>query len=196
MIYQKFTDIYSEQLAEGAIINDRMPGFKEDYLVLHCLLRKHKIRTCFEVGTNTGFGTKIIKNALGEIKTVVYSLDLPVIDSKLSLQHPVNYAKMLGEECDLEYIQLTGNSKTFPYYAYPAQAYYVDGEHDYDHVFTETKRILTEARPKLIVYHDADMPEVIKGIMDGFGWAYVNMLDNDYDLYRVSDTHIAYILKR
>lgn len=196
MIYQKFTDIHTDELATGAIINDRMPGFKEDYLLLHCLLRKYNIRTCFEVGTNTGFGTKIIKNALGEIKSVVYSLDLPTDQGNLSKQHPIHHGNLLGEECDLEYIQLTGNSKTFPYYAYPAQGYYVDGEHDYDHVLAETKRILTEARPKLVIYHDADMTEVIKGIMDGFRWAYVNMLDNTYDLYRVSDTRIAYILKR
>ena len=66
MKLQVYDDIYSEELAQGAIINDRHPGFKEDYLMLVCLLKKHNIKSCFEVGTHSGWGTMIIKNALGE----------------------------------------------------------------------------------------------------------------------------------
>ncbi len=195
MNYQKFTDIYTSELAEGAIINDRMEGFREDYLLLHCLLRKHKIKTCFEIGTHTGFGTKIIKNALGE-NSMVYSLDLSDDLAHLSKQHPLSDGKQgVGIECDVPYLQLLGNSLTFPYECYPAQAYYIDGEHDEQHVTTETANILNQVRPQLVIYHDADMTGVFKGILEGLHKYHIKSVDKWYQSYRVIDTRIAYLLK-
>lgn len=188
MIRQLFKYIYDEELAKDAIINDRMEGFREDYLLLHCLLRKHKIKTCFEVGTHTGWGTRIIKNALGWISKV-YSLDLPDEDHSISKQHPLSEGKEgVGVECDLPYIQLRGNSRTFEFGKYPCEAYWVDGEHTFLNVRHETKEILKQS-PKIVIFHDTNMPEVLQGILHG------SAENDDYDFYRVTDTRISYLLK-
>lgn len=175
--------------ASGAILNEEFPGFKEDYLVLHCLLRKFKPSTVFEIGTNMGTGTKIIKNAV--MNALVYSLDLPTELADKSLQHPISEGKgdRVGAHCKLPFIQLRGDSMTFDFSHYPCEAYFVDGEHDYDHPYRETIEILKN-KPKLIIYHDSDIPAVYKAITDAFTG------NNEYDLVRVTDTRIFFALKK
>src|SRR3972149_5309293 len=117
MITQTFKDIYTEELAQGAILNEEFTGFKEDYLVLHCLLRKHRkvLNTFLEIGTNMGTGTRIIKNAIPHAN--VFSLDLPTELAHTSLQHPISEGKgdNVGSKCDLPFTQLRGDSMTFNY---------------------------------------------------------------------------------
>lgn len=189
MIQQTFNDIYSIELADGAIINDRHTGHMNDYLILHCLLQKYKPKTFFEIGTNTGFGTLIIKNALG-YDSVVYSLDLPAIDAHLSNQSPISEGKgdCVGYECKLPYYQIFGDSRIYDYTLAPAEGYFVDSDHIYENVFFETKAIL-KVKPKIIIYHDADVNEVYNAIVDA-------MKDEAYDLFRVVDTRIVYALKK
>lgn len=187
----KFIDVYDPLEAQDAIINDRMEGLRQDYLVLHCLLRKYKIKSCFEIGTHTGFGTKIIKNAIGD--GLVISLDLPDEEYKVSLQHPLSEGKPgVGYECNLEFVQVRGDSRNFHYLTYPCEAFYIDGEHTRQHVEHEVKSAM-EVGAKLIILHDADMPEVWNGLVDA---VYYSDLSDGYHLYRVTDTRVAYILKR
>jgi len=189
MTHQTFNDIYSDELAEGAIINDRHTGHKNDYLILHCLLRKYKPKTFFEVGSNTGFGTLIIKNALG-YESVVYSLDLPANEAHLSNQSPISEGKgdCVGYECTLPYYQIFGDSRTYDYSLAPAEGYFVDSDHTYENVFAETTGIL-KVKPKIIIYHDAELNEVYNAIVDA-------MKGQPYDLCRVIDTRILYSLKK
>lgn len=185
-----FKDIYAEDYASDAILNEEFTGFKEDYLTLHCLLKSYKPKTLFEIGTNMGTGTKIIKNALGPDSTV-YSLDLPTDLAHISLQHPINEGKgdSVGHKCDLPFIQLRGDSMEFDYSEHPCEAYFIDGEHDYSHPNHETKEVLKN-NPKLIVWHDSDMETVYNAIVDAF-----EGVDN-YDLYRVTDTRIAFAVRK
>ena len=192
MTDQKFNDIYSEDLAKGAILNELMFGFKEDYLVLHCLLRKYAPKTVFEIGTHIGTGTEIICNAVP--RATVYSLDLPVSMAEVSKQHPSEKGEKVGHTCKLKYNQLYGNSMDFNYAQHPCEAYFIDGEHTEKNVFHETSEIL-KLKPKMIIYHDADMLEVYKGIVEAF---IMNdrICDTRYELYRVTDTRILYALKK
>lgn len=189
MLKIKFTDIFSEELASDAILNEEYTGFKEDYLTLHCLLKIHKPASFLEIGTNMGTGTKIIKNALGPDSTV-YSLDLPTELSHISLQHPINEGKgdKVGERCDLPFTQLRGDSLLYPYNELgPIEGWFIDGEHDYLHANHEAKAAIANGA-KLIIFHDADIHEVYNGITDAFEG------NESYDLFRVSDTRIAYAL--
>lgn len=189
MKLQTFNGIYDEKLAEGAIINDRMEGFREDYLVLHCLLRKYNIKSCFEVGTHVGFGTKIIKNALGE-NSEVYSLDLPDEKADVSLQHPLSEGKPgVGVECDLPVTFLRGDSRFFDYGKYRCEGYYIDGEHEFENVRVEVSEIIKQF-PKIIILHDVDMPPVYHGVLHGMSGS------DNYEFYRVVDTRIGYLLKK
>lgn len=183
MISETFQQIVTPELAQGAIINNRHPGFKEDYQVIHCLMRKYKPATLFEIGTNTGFGTKIIKNAIGE--GTVFSMDLPV-DEFRKLQ---SYPDRPGLECDVPYVQLYGDSLTFKFERYPAEAYFVDGAHDYKHVFREATEII-KLSPRLIIFHDADIPEVALAIADAF-----DLTGQHYATIRVTGTRIVYAVR-
>lgn len=199
LIEQKFADIYSEELASGAILNEEYEGFKQDYLVLHCLIRKYGIKSCFEIGTNMGTGTKILKNAMGE-DSRMYSLDLPTELAHISLQHPINEGKgdSVGHRCDLPFVQLRGDSLNFDYNPFKdIEAFYIDGEHDFQHAYNEAWAAIN-CNARLIMFHDSDMPEVYNGIVAAFfgNEGGVFQPDLHYDVYRVIDTRICYAVKK
>lgn len=189
MIRQSYKDIVTPELLKGAIENNEFHGFREDYHVLHCLLKLHKPKTFLEVGTNMGRGTKIIKNALGT-GSDVYSLDLPTELAHVSLQHPINegHGDRVGHLCDLPFTQLRGDSMAFDFSQYPCEGYFIDGEHDFEHPFRESNEIF-KLLPKIVIWHDSDIPEV---------WQAIEMsvkLSDNYNLCRVEDTRIAYALR-
>lgn len=188
MIEQIGRDIVTPELSKGAILSRGFPGFEADYLCLHCLIKIHKPKTFFEVGTCTGAGTKIIKNAVG-IDGIVYSLDLPTERVHASLQHPIIEGKgdKVGYKCDLPFIQLRGDSMTFDFSQYPCEGYWIDGEHSFENVFHESTEI-AKLNPKLIVWHDADIPVVYEAITDA-------IQGTNYKLFMVSGTRIAYAIK-
>src|SRR5436190_20637474 len=137
MIEQLFKDIYAEKLAKGAIVNDRMEGFKEDYLVLHILIKRFRPTTFMEIGTHTGMGTMIIKNALGKY-SILFSLDLPDDKAFKSKQHPLSEGKKgVGFECTLRYHQLRQDSSLFNQKFPSYEIYFVDGEYTLEHVLDE-----------------------------------------------------------
>ena len=185
--YKKIVD---SALAKGAILNEGCAGFREDYLVLHCLLRKYKPKRFFELGTNLGVGTAIIKNALGDDSEVL-SLDLPTELAHTSKQHPISEGKgnHLGELCKLPFTQLLGDSMKYDYAQhYPIDGWFIDGEHDYKHPHHETLMAI-ESGAKIIIWHDADMVLVNFAIRDAMAWA------KNYELYHVKGTRIAYAIK-
>lgn len=190
---QEFVDIFDQELASGAILNLEYTGFKEDYLMLHCLLRKYKPKSVFEIGCNMGTGTQIIKNAVGK-NAQVFSLDLPTELAHKSLQHPINEGKgdSVGHRCKLPFTLLRGDSMKFDYSKHPCEAYFIDGEHDFEHPHHETKEVL-KLSPKLIAWHDSDMEPVYKAIVDAFE---ISPNGKDYDLFRITDTRIAYAVRK
>lgn len=194
-IHNKMTEVsYEETLYDykDAILNEEYEGFKQDYLVLHSLLRRYRPASYFEIGTNMGTGTNIACNAIYQyhFDAVIYSLDLPTELAHTSLQHPISEGKgdRVGANCKFPYRQLRGDSMTFDFTKYPAEAYFVDGEHDFAHVHHETFQILNQ-KPELIIYHDADIPEVSSAIQSAFK-GHEN--GANYTLYRVTGTRIAY----
>lgn len=188
-INQLMADIVTPELEQGAIYNDEYTGFHEDYLVIHCLLKTHQPKKFIEVGTNTGTGTNIICNALDESATV-YSLDLPYELHHLSKQQPLSEGKghLVGKYCARAYIQLWGDSTKYDFARHKdIEGWFIDGEHVYNNVKIESKAAV-KSGAKIIIWHDADMPEVWQAIKDV-------LLKKEYKLYRVTDTRIAYALK-
>jgi len=208
MIEQYIEDVVTPELMEGAILNEEFEGFKNDYAVLHCLLRiaakkyeslkgnvitKSHHFTVFEVGTNMGTGTNIICNAVKDLDPypIVYSLDLPTELAHISLQHPISEGKgdRVGERCTFPFEQLRGDSMTFDFSKYPCDAYFIDGAHTEQHVSHELKQVL-KCKPAIIIFHDADLQCVMDGIVAGMKGA------KGYELYRVENTRIAYLQKK
>lgn len=179
-----YLDIYDTDLAKDCITHTHLP-FLKDYIVLHCLLKTIQPNTVMEVGTHIGEGTNIICNAVP--KAYVFSLDLPARDSDKTLQHPRHKKMVVGEICKMPYKQLFGDSMNFEYPV--CEAWFIDGEHDYSHPRHETGEAIKQ-ESKLIIWHDADMPDVNKAILDSFKG------NANYDLYRVVETRIAYAIKK
>ncbi len=195
-------------IQKKAIIRNDFPGFKEDYLVIHCLIRKYKPKTFMEIGTSSGMGTKVICNALGlkrdfwkfwkrkeekiEKEIKVFSIDVPPgTDPKILYPHGEDgHPKKAGEMCHLPYRQIFGNSFNFdfsPYY--PLKGWFIDGKHNYKFVKNDTELAL-KSNPIIIIWHDADIQEVNEAITE------VMKQHDDYDLFRVLGTRIAFAVRR
>lgn len=176
--------VLSSELKAGAITRNDWPGFYEDFLVIHALIRKYKPANLFEIGTCLGTGTLIIKNAIGN--PTVYSLDLP---PNVQKEYHFLNERTTGSSCYLPYVQLFGDSLTYNYSQhYPIDSWFIDGQHDYQHVYHESLQAI-QSGARLIIWHDTDLPEVLSGLMDAF------LSTECYDIYRVEDTRVTYAVK-
>ena len=191
ILFCMYRTVFIPELSEDAIYNDLWPGFREDYLLLHSLLRLFKPKRVMEIGTHLGRGTKIIKNAVGP-DSQVFSLDLPPdIGPTTGTEYQPG---QVGSQCDLPYTQLWGDSRTFDFSPhYPIDAFYVDGEHVYDNVYKESVSVI-RAKPALAIYHDSEDWGVFKGICDAY-FATEEMA-REFVLYRVIDTRIMFVLRK
>ncbi len=179
------SQVLESTLKKGAITRNEFKGFYDDFLVLHCLVKKYKPVNLFEIGTCEGVGTMIIKNAMGA--GTVYSLDLP--PNVIKEYHFLNELTT-GGRCTLPYIQLFGDSMTYNYKQhFPIDSWFIDGEHDYAHAFYESFQALLSC-PSTCFWHDTDIPEIFEAVLDTFGQS------NDYNVYRVLDTRITFAVKK
>lgn len=177
--------VLQPDLMKNAITRNDWVGFYEDYLVLHCLIKKHQPISLFEIGTCLGDGTLIIKNAIGE--GTVYSLDLP---PGMPKQYHFLNAHTTGSHCTLPYIQLFGDSLTYDYTQhYPLDSWFIDGEHDYAHAFHESAQALA-SNPRACYWHDTEIPDIFRAVLDTFGQS------EEYNVYRVVDTRVSYAIKK
>ena len=200
MIKIDYEDIVTSTYMADAIIRDDFPGFKEDYLVVHCLLKKYKPNRLVEIGTSTGVGTNIICNAVGLSRFLfwknkgikVYSIDVPP-GTDQSILYPDaedGHPERAGAKCKYPYVQLYGNSVDFdfsPYY--PIDAWFIDGKHNYEYAMKDTAQALLSG-PFLLMWHDVQIEEVGKAVID--------VMDGkkEFELFRVGDTRVACAIKR
>lgn len=185
MIYVSYESIVVSDLVEGCIDNTDYDGFLEDFRVVHCLMRRARPSRVLEVGTYRGKGVRLIANAVGP-GCEVLSLDLPDDYAHLSRQHAVHHGVAVGDLVrDVSYTQLRGDSLQYDFSQHaPVDVWFIDGEHDEEHVFQEASAAVAMRSP-LIVFHDADMPEVAAGIEKTFA-------GTDYKLHRVVGTRVAF----
>lgn len=193
-IKQLSKEIIKTDTCRGAIINAEYDGFIEDYLVLHCLLRRYAPKTFLEVGTNEGRGTEIIANALIQtgVDYTLYSLDLPYEQVERSLQHPMRNGKKIGHLCSLFFKQILWDSLEFDYAILgKLEGAFIDGEHDHRHAYHETLQIINQNECGLLIWHDANLTEVWSGLT-----AAIRESGHAYELFRVTDTRIAYAIRK
>lgn len=192
-----FVETAQKPYSAKAIIRNDFPGFEEDYLVIHSLIRKYKSKRLMEIGTSSGLGTKIICNAMG-IKRFwfntkkVFSIDvLPGTDSSIIYPNKEDgHPEVAGVLCKLPYTQIFGNSLNYDFSKhYPIDTWFIDGKHNYEYVKSDSETAL-KSEPKLIIWHDLQIEEVHDAVVDVMSNA------KNYDLYRVIDTRIAYALKK
>jgi hypothetical protein len=170
MIKVDYTKIVKEDLIYGAQINNEFIGFKEDYLVIHCLISEWRPKSIFEIGTCTGMGCLVMKTSSPESK--ITTLDI----------------NQCGHLCPGDTEKIVGNSMTYDFSKhYPIDCWFIDGDHVYDNVYKETKEAL-KSEPRYIIYHDSDIPDVYDAIIDSFKDHGLNY----YDLYQVVNPPFVY----
>ncbi len=197
MIDIKSADIIKPPYVSGAITRDDFPGFKEDYLVLYCLIKKYSPKVFLEIGTSTGSGTQIICHAMGLRRFLprrgrrVFSIDVPpgTDPKKIYPGGEDGHPDIAGKNCRLPFKQIFGDSFDFdfsPYY--PIDGWFIDGKHDYKYAHNDTKLAL-KSNPKIIIWHDMQIEGVAQAVIE------LMSARGDYKLFRVSDTRIAYALR-
>jgi hypothetical protein len=193
-----YEEVVRPELEKGAALRPDFPGFLEDYLALHCLIREHQPERFFEIGTSAGNGTKVICNALSrrrwlrpDTRDRVFSLDVPpgtdpsIIYPDAEDGHPAK----AGSDNPYPYRQLFGDSRTFDPTPYlPLDGWFIDGKHSYEYVRSDTLLALS-ADPRLIVWHDMQMDEVAQAVSD------VMQDQQEFRVRRVSDTRVGFAVK-
>jgi hypothetical protein len=189
-----FEDIVTDRLKKGAFLRDDFPGFREDYLVVHCLIRRYQPNTFFEIGTSSGNGTNVICKAMnikrfrffGTENKKVYSIDIPP-STDSSIIYPDaedGHPSKAGKLCKYPYKQLYGFSTEFDYTTfYPIEGWFIDDKHSYEYVTKDTEMAL-ESEPKLIIWHDVQIDEVREAIVD------VMTKQSDYHLFRAGEARV------
>ncbi len=197
MTTQKLNEVVTGPYMENAIIRDDFPGFREDYLVIHCLIKKYAPSSILEIGTSSGGGTRVICNAMGIKKYFwnrnknvnrVYSIDVPPgSDPKIIYPDKEDgHPSKAGAKCDYPYTQLFGDSTKFDFSPlYPIEAWFIDGKHNYEYAKKDTLQAL-QSKPKLIMWHDMQIEEVDQAVREVMG------ARSDYQLYRVEGCRMAY----
>lgn len=194
----RFNQIVRAPYSNNAFIRNDFPGFKEDYSVLHCLIKKYKPNYFMEIGTGSGLGTKVISKAMG-IKRFwlnpgkkVYSLDVPPgTDPKIMYPdggegHP----SKAGSDCNFPYKQIFGDSYNFDFSTYyPIEGWFIDGKHNYKYVKNDTELAL-KSNPILIVWHDIQINEVVRAVKETMAQT------RTYKLFRVLGTRMGFAVKK
>jgi hypothetical protein len=183
----KYNDLVNEELNSVFLTNTEFIGFDEDYYVIQSLLNKWQPKSVFEIGTCTGNGSRIIRHILPSAK--ITTLDINVC----------------GDLCPNDVEKIVNDSMTFDYSTkYPIDCWFIDGHHIYENAYHETNEAI-KSGAKYIIYHDADIKEVYKAIMDSFD---DNKASDLYDLYQVIEptkiysssgdnlTRVAYAIKK
>jgi len=196
----EYKSIVKSPFADGAITRDDFPGFKEDYMAIHSIIRKYQPQNLIEIGTSMGTGTNIICNAMNVRKGLigrlldkkkVTSIDVPpgtdpsIIYPEGEDGHPVSP----GANCGFPFTQLFGSSIDFdfkPYY--PVESWFIDGKHNYEYCSKDTKQAL-KSEPHLIIWHDMQIQEVYDAVADA-------MYGKGYTIQWVEKTRVAFAIKQ
>lgn len=198
MMLIPFADLVDADAVRAARVRNDFPGFREDYLVLHRLIRFYRPQSFIEIGTSTGVGTAIICHAMRLRRfwfnrRVVYSIDVPPGSDPdvLYPDHEDGHPQRAGCRCHYPYRQLFGNSMHVDFSAwYPLEGWFIDGKHSADYARADTESAL-KAEPKVIVWHDMQIDGVRDGVLDAMSGQ-----SERYLLCRVPETRMAFAVRR
>jgi hypothetical protein len=197
-----FDAVVCEPFRFGAIERSDFPGFREDYLVVHSLIRQYQPRRFLEIGTSAGTGTNVICKAMGfrsdpfrrflHRGRQVLSIDIPPGTDPQKIypgEHPEDgHPAHAGVNCRFSYVQLFGDSTSFDYSPYyPIDAWFIDGKHNYEYASKDTLQAL-KSEPQLIIWHDMQIDGVSEAVVD-------IMSPTPYRVYRVAETRVAYAVR-
>jgi hypothetical protein len=192
--------VVCEPYRSKAIERTDFPGFREDYLVIHSLIRKYQPRRFLEIGTSVGDGTTVICNAMGlragplrhfgRRDRQVLSIDVPpgTDPKQIYPNEEDGHPARAGARCRFPYVQLYGDSTTFDYSPhYPIDGWFIDGKHNYEYASKDTLQAL-RSDPHLIIWHDMQIDGVSEAVADV-------MSRTPYEISRVTGTRVGYAIR-
>jgi len=197
-----FEIVVCEPYRSGAVKRTEFPGFREDYLVVHSLIRKYQPRRFLEIGTSVGYGTNVICKAMGfkagplryfaKQDGQVLSIDVPPGTDPKKIYPDENpedgHPARAGARCRYSYLQLFGDSTVFDYSSYyPIDGWFIDGKHNYEYASKDTLQAL-KSDPRLIIWHDMQIDGVSEAVADV-------MSGTPYEVFRVSGTRVGYAIR-
>ena len=163
----------------GMTVNVAPKGERHDWslgaaeqVILQLLIRARGCSTAFEIGTFNGGTTRVLAEALPE-EGRVWTIDLPSTDFD-STQAPDGFR---GAQVGVAYrdspavgkiTQLFGDSLEFDFAGFESSAdlVLVDGGHEYEHGFADTRTALRLVRPGGLVLWD-DFEPYWHGLVNG-----------------------------
>lgn len=192
-----FDEVVRPPYSKGAITRSDFPGFKQDYLALHSLIRRYEPSRFLEIGTSSGSGTNVICRAVGirRFRTTpgkeVFSIDVPP-GTDPTILYPEGedgHPEKPGKNCRYPFTQLYGNSMEFDFRPYhPLDGWFIDGKHDYTYAKGDTEQAL-RSDPKLIIWHDVQIEGVAEAVVD------VMRAHPEYEVRAVAGTRIGYAVR-
>jgi hypothetical protein len=193
-----FDEIVKNPYSKNAWMRGGFPGFKEDFLVLHSLIRLYCPERFMEIGTSSGIGTNVICQAMKVRRYCgnrekVFSLDVPpgTDPNIIYPEHEDGHPTKAGADCIYPYTQLFGNSISFDFTPYfPISGWFIDGKHDYQYCSKDSTSAFS-AQPTLVVWHDFQIDGVRQAIEDA-----VTFHKDNYTGFHVENTRIAFAYRK
>ena len=163
----RFSEIVDKRPRHDYIVNTEFIGFDQDYFVVQSLLMDWSPKHVLEIGTCTGNGSRIIRKSLPNAR--ITTIDIVPC----------------GQVCPPDLTKIVCDSTKFDYSALqPVDCWFIDGDHTYDSVLHETGQAVKHGA-KWIIFHDADIPDVMRAIVD-------SLSGMDYDVFQVVDPEYQY----
>ena len=195
-----FDAVVRDPFRSGAKRRSDFPGFRDDYLAVHSLIREYQPRRFLEIGTSVGSGTNVICKAVGlraglfrkfsPREKCVLSIDVPpgTDPTQIYPDEEDGHPARAGARCHFPYVQLYGDSTTFDFSPfYPIDGWFIDGKHNYEYARKDTLQAL-KSDPQLIIWHDMQIDGVSEAVSDVMSGA-------PYDVARVSGTRVGFAIR-
>lgn len=170
-----YTNVVTPLLRVGAHERHDFPGFHEDYLALHCLIRKYQPATFMEIGTSSGGGTAVICAAMEG--RPVFS-----IENEAEI-----HRGRVGKDCSAAFTQLWGDSTAVD--LPKCDGWFIDGGHEYRFVAHDSTTAIRKCA-NLIVWHDTQIPDVRRVL------GYAENAHSLLEFFLVEGTRIAFAVRK
>jgi predicted O-methyltransferase YrrM len=166
-----------------------------ELMTIAAICKKIRPRKIFEIGTFTGSTTSIIAKVTPP-DTEIFTLDLPPVENHIQGQFEFQIGESFqGKSLAYKIHQLFGDSRTFNFKPYSSSIdlVFIDANHTYDFVRSDSERAFDMLRPGGIVIWDDYVWE--ERFPECAGVAqYLNELSQHRPCYQIAGTRLAVLI--
>lgn len=146
-----------------------------DYLLLKEIMAKYSLRNYLEIGTYIGESISCMEDVSKKRISITLPPDVPEMLNHFDTINTGNFANRLVKG---DVIQYFADSRKFDFAKVKDRIdlYFIDGDHSYDGVYSDTKKVFAhKKKDSFVVWHDfklSDMTirrEVVQAVVDAVG---------------------------